>query len=316
MSGQFKESFNMYLLLLFIGAISCQDVIKPTRVPPVAIAVDSEHLFINYSASFEGEIGLTRDVRFRNAYLGTNIPIIDNKVNTSICTDYDSLYVEIDGVESEIFGYQAFRPEDIAASIRDKICLSGKNEVLFSIESLRKETIQFDACLDYVQFKSYYYPDQIFSEIGTMDTGTEYKIIDTEFNVRVKIKNLASTRNFHVFKRDLKNCPEYKLLELYNNQEGSTNTSGSVVLPIVLSLTVLLVIGAIVFDKYKKIRNKKIWTTNTEIDQNPEYGQQEYYYKDQEKRTNIVEDNEEYEGGAYATDHETYVKDSNNIYYK
>merc|ERR1711976_189389 len=148
-------------------------------------------------------------------------------------------------------------------------CISGKNEVFFDIESLRKEIIQFDACLDYVQFKSHYY-DQIFSEIKTKNT--EIKILDIEFNVKVKRENIASTINFPVFKIDLKNCPEYKLLELYNNQEGSTGTS--VVLPIVLSLTVLLVIGAIVFDKYKKIRNKKIWTTTTEIDQNPEYGQQ------------------------------------------
>ena len=314
MSGQFKESFNMYLLLLFIGAISCQDVIKPTRVPPVAIAVDSEHLFINYSASFDGEIDPTSDVRFRRATLGTNIPIIDNKVNTSICTDYDDLFVEIDGERSAIFSYQAFRSDAIAASIKEKICISGKNEVFFDIESLRKEIIQFDACLDYVQFGSHYVTRDFF---GTQirNTSTEIRIVENDFDVFVKIQKKASTKSFQVFKRDLKNCPEYKLLELYNNREGSTNTSGSVVLPIVLSLTVLLVIGAIVFDKYKKIRNKKIWSTNTEIDQNPEYGQQEYYYKDQEKRTNIVEENEEYEGSAYTTDHETYVKDSNNIYY-
>ena len=141
-----------------------------------------------------------------------------------------------------------------------------------------------------------HYVDSDFFGTEIRNTSTDVKIVENDFDVLVQTKTLAP--RIHVYKVDLENCPAYKPLELYK-QKYNQESNPSVLFPIVLSisLSILVVIVALII----YVKSKKN-TTNTEIDQNPEYGQQEYYYENQQKRTNILEENVYYEGGAYKTD--------------
>ena len=72
----------MYLLLILILTIIsktiCSDI-TATRVQPIIQVYDSDHLFINFSASFEGEIESASAARLRSVQ-GHDYSIIDNKI--------------------------------------------------------------------------------------------------------------------------------------------------------------------------------------------------------------------------------------------
>ena len=296
----------MYFLLILTFSLPSKTIsidITATRLQPIIHAFDNEHLFINYSSSFEGEIETDSDIRFKSS-LSHNYAIIDNKVETNICQrNLDNIWVEVDGVESEHFSYIPFTDDIIKASVQKRICSEGPNQVRLDFEGLKAESIQYDACLNHVLFRELNTNNNIGQKIQKGSPVVE--VPETLFRVCVQMKTLAPV--IIVNQGNLKNCSNYKPLEQVQDQES--NNLG-LLIPGVLSLLIILVIGAIIL--FVKMKKKP---TNIEIDQNPEYGQQEYYYDDQQKRTNIVEENEEYYGGgAYATDKECYVKDSNNAY--
>ena len=296
------QTSNMFILFPFLFPfIFCQEILS-TNIPPIITAHDSEHLFINFSASFTGKIDSTSDIRFRSTFGRDNLTITDNLVKTDICMNYNILYVEINGVSSREFSYFPFDETLLKKSITSRTCRKPDGDgVLFDIEGFRKETLLHDSCLKYVQFRSGYQSDQtIGPEIQNENTVVD--IQDGLFRVCAQMKYKA-TQSILV-KSSLKKCFVYEHLQQDQVPEGST-TIGVVVGALVLFVCLVIIIV------YFKLKKK---ATNTDIDQNPEYGQQEYYQEYEQKRTNIVEDNEEYDGGAYTTDQECYVKDTNNAY--
>ena len=291
------------LLLPFLSPskIICQEISR-TNVKPLVHPHDSEHLFINYSASFTGKIDETSDVRFRSTN-GHNLPIKDNLVETDICLNYNALWVEIDGVPSPFFTFYPFDEEVLRESISARTCRKDDGDgVLFELEDFRKETLLHDTCLSYVQFRSIYESNQSFGP-QIQNEGVVVEVLDPYFRIYARMKPVAPT--ITLVKSDLKKCLVSEQLQQGQDRVSNAATTGVVIGAIVF---ICLVVGVFFFKRKKK-------TTNTEMDQNPEYGQQEYYYQDEQKRTNLVENNEEYDGGAYATDQECYIKDSNIEYY-
>ena len=294
--------FLIFFTFSIHSIIVCSEMIA-TRQQPKHRAYDGQQLFIDYSSSFRG-IDATSQARLISSE-GHNRTIINNLVKINVCKEYDWLNVEIDGVKSKPFSHVPYIDEDIVKSIRNKTCKgsNNNNEVLFDIEAFRAENFIYDSCLKYVQFRSKLTGDQkIGPEI--LNKNTVVEVLEEQFRVTLQMHVTAPKANFA--KSEMMSCPDYEQLTQVKEQESNTG----LLIPGVVSLLVILVIGAIIV--FVKLKKKP---TNTEIDQNPEYGQQEYYYDDQQKRTNIVEENEEYYGGgAYATDQECYVKDSNNAY--
>ena len=291
----------LILPLLYPSESICLEV-SSTNVKPLVQAYDSQHLFINYSNSFKGDISRSK-VIFRGT-VGYNLPIKDNLVKTSICLNYDRLWVEIEGVKSQYFSYIPFSKDTIDKSLSRRTCRNGfTNEVVFDIEGFRKESLIHDSCLSFVQLRSGLHGDKkIGPEIRNESTVVE--VTESYFRVCAQMKPVAPKTTLTL--SSLKSCLVKPLQQVQVQEGGIGSTTTGVIIGAPI-LFIILVIGVIIL----KLKNKP---NNNEIDQNPEYGQQEYYYEDEQKRTNIVEDNEEYDGGAYATDKECYVKDTNNAY--
>ena len=286
--------------MFLIPSKSLCEEIKATKVQPTIRPHDRDHLIVNFTASFIGDIPPDSDIRL-TSHLGRNLPIIDNIVSASLCMKYEMLHVDINGIKSEYFSFIPFTEDIVRTSVRNRTCREGEDGVIFDVESFRKESLIYDSCLKYVQLRSAHGDEKFGPEIR--NASVEVPVKDDLFRVCVQMKPLAPKVLLSKF--TLKNCSAYKPLRQVQVDKSST--------PLLMSgvgvLLIILAIGAPVLHVKMRKRRSKI-----EIDQNPDYGQQECYYKYEDKKTNIAELNEEYDGAVYSTDHECYVKDSNNTY--
>ena len=294
----------MFLLSIAIISISSKtfcDGISPTSKQPTIEVYDSEHLHIDYSSSFDREIDPSKEVRLVSSR-GHNYSIVENKVKTNVCNrNLDDIWVQIDEVKSEHFGYIPFTSDVVIASAKKRVCRMGdnnSNRVRFDYEGLQNEQILYESCLKYVQFCEVPCNQRTIGE--KIKSGSPViEVPVKQFQILIQMKTLATSLYVNNME-DLEECSNY--------EEEQENSMSLIITGVVFACVLLVIVAVVMFVKHKKT------PTNTEIDQNPEYGQQEYYYHDEQKRTNIVEENEEYYGGVYTTDKESYVKDANNTY--
>ena len=299
---------DMKLLLLSIislPSIRTGSELKATNQPPLPIPSDKDHLIVNYSESFKGEMNPNSEARLVSNQ-GHNVSIIDNLAKIDICKTYNLLWVNIEGVNSTHFDYKPVEKEIVEASLRRRICRKNDSGVWFDLEGFRDESLIYDSCLKYVQFTRPFGGIKISDPI--QDNSTFVRVNVSQFWVQIQMHELHVQVWFT--KSGLEGCPMFKPL-LPGEAEDQVSNTG-ILVACLTSVLALLIICAVILFLLKRFKKKP---TNTEIDQNPEYGKQEYYYADQQKRTNIVEENEEYDGGAYTTDKECYVMEANDAYY-
>ena len=76
--------------MFLIPSKSLCEEIKATKVQPTIRPHDRDHLFVNFTASFTGDIPPDSDIRL-TSHLGRNLPIIDARCaclgHSTVCAD-------------------------------------------------------------------------------------------------------------------------------------------------------------------------------------------------------------------------------------